>query len=99
MKRLIFYSQYRENYGTPENPHWKCKLGGDYYVEVDDEIMPGEVFELFRKAKEIIDYKNSLSEEYLLNYYFAEYTEYEAQQLKESGIITDPAIKLELEGG
>lgn len=96
MKRLIFYSQCRENYGTPEKPHWKFKFGGDYFVGVDDNISHEEINELFKKAQAKIDFANPYSEEWLLGCYLAEYTEYEQQQLKESGIITDPAIKLEL---
>ena len=83
MRKLFFYSQYRENYGDPETPHWKPKFGNDYFVWVIDAIMPEEIDELFRKAQKVVNYTNPMSMEYLISYHLQ----------------TDEGKEEELEGG
>ena len=61
---LAIQTQYRENYGDEENPHWKSKGGSTYLVTdlSDSEIADVDLMEL----RNLIDYENPMSEEWVI---------------------------------
>lgn len=97
--KFLITTQYKENYGTAEEPYWKYKGGTDYIVEVDgfryDEDMA------YKKGQMIIDalasrieYSNPMSEEYILEWSFVQddyMTWFEKSQLEYDGEIKFPA--------
>lgn len=72
--------QYYENYGTSKNPHWKPKFGDDIL------LMDGITLSMLDSKDDLIDaipsdmiskhsWSNSMSEQYLLGYYYVISTE------------------------
>ena len=61
---LAIQTQYRENYGDEENPHWKSKGGSTYLVTdlSDSEIADVDLMEI----RNLIDYANPMSEEWVI---------------------------------
>ena len=60
---LAIETQYHENYGDEENPHWKAKGGQTYLVDLQDKnASKVEISELTT----LINYKNPMSEEYVI---------------------------------
>lgn len=96
--KILIITQYRENYGTPEEPYWKFKGGEDYFIEGVDPLKtaPGLLVEQVRGE---IEYANPMSEEYILDWELVadDYqTEFERSQLEYDGEIRYPARVLEL---
>jgi hypothetical protein len=58
--KVVIYTQYRENYGEPGNPHWKFKGGSTYVVEKMDSFD-----NIDSELKGLIEYSNEMSEEYI----------------------------------
>ena len=97
--KILITTQYRENYGTAEEPYWKFKGGSDYFIlDVDPlKVAPGLLVEQVRGE---IEYANPMSEEYILDWELVadDYmTEFERSQLEYDGEIRYPARVLELE--
>lgn len=97
--KILITTQYRENYGTPEEPYWKFKGGEDYFIEGVDPLKtaPGLLVEQVRGD---IEYANPMSEEYILGWELVSddyQTEFERSQLEYDGEIRYPARVLELE--
>ena len=97
--KILITTQYRENYGTAEEPYWKFKGGEDYFIEGVDPLKtaPGLLVEQVRSE---IEYANPMSEEYILDWELVadDYqTEFERSQLEYDGEIRYPTRVLELE--
>ena len=67
--KLVIGTQYCENYGDEREPHWKYKGGTTYVVRgitaaqqtrIESEGIP--------TLKRLIEYKSSMTEEYVLDY-------------------------------
>ena len=96
--KILITTQYRENYGTVEEPYWKFKGGEDYFILGVDPLKtaPGLLVEQVRGE---IEYANPMSEEYILDWELVadDYqTEFERSQLEYDGEIRYPARVLEL---
>ena len=97
--KLLIETQYRENYGTAEEPDWKFKGGEDYIFEVDGFDFEDEMAE--KKARMLVDaiadkieYSGAMSEEYIVNVSFVEddyMNWFEKSQLELDGEVTYPA--------
>jgi hypothetical protein len=97
--KILITTQYRENYGTAEEPYWKFKGGEDYVIlNVDPlKVAPGLLVEQVRGQ---IEYSGAMSEEYILDWELVadDYvTDFERSQLELDGRIQYPAKVLELE--
>ncbi len=97
--KILITTQYRENYGTAEEPYWKFKGGEDYFILGVDPVKtaPGVLVEQVRGQ---IEYSGDMSEEYILDWELVadDYvTDFERGQLELDGIIQHPAKILELE--
>lgn len=93
---IVLRTQYRENYGTPEAPHWKFKGGSEYKItNVPTDLSEQEMLVLVDKllSNPFIQYSNSMSEQYLLNWSTEEddyMSEFERGQLEWDGEILFP---------
>jgi hypothetical protein len=97
--KILITTQYRENYGTLEEPYWKFKGGEDYFILGVDPVKtaPGLLVEQVRGQ---IEYSGEMSEEYILDWELVadDYvTDFERSQLELDGAIQYPAKILELE--
>jgi hypothetical protein len=97
--KILITTQYRENYGTPEEPYWKFKGGEDYFILGVDPLKtaPGVLVEQVRGQ---IEYSGDMSEEYILDWRLVSddyVTDFERSQLELDGRIHCPAKILELE--
>jgi len=97
--KILITTQYRENYGTAEDPFWKYKGGEDYFILGVDPVKtaPGVLVEQVRGQ---IEYSGAMSEEYILDWELVadDYvTDFERSQLELDGRIQYPAKVLELE--
>ena len=97
--KILITTQYRENYGTAEEPYWKFKGGEDYFIEGVDplKVAPGLLVEQVRGQ---IEYADAMSEEYILDWELVEdsaLSPFEQDQLELDGEILYPAKVLELE--
>jgi len=67
--KLVIGTQYRENYGSENEPYWKFKGGSTYVVR---GITAGQQARIERDGiptlKGLIEYSNPMSEEYVLDY-------------------------------
>jgi hypothetical protein len=97
--KILITTQYRENYGTAEEPYWKFKGGEDYFILNVDTLKtaPGVLVE---QVRDRIEYSGEMSEEYILDWELVadDYvTDFERSQLELDGRIQYPARVLELE--
>jgi len=66
--KLVINTQYRENYGSAQTPHWKFKGGETYVVEnltqvqVEDAVKSG-----CPDLSKLLTRMNSMSEEYVID--------------------------------
>ncbi len=71
--KLVIQTQYSENYGSADKPYWKFKGGDTYIVE---NLNPAQAERILRDGiptlKALIEYKNSMSEEYVTYYRIVE---------------------------
>lgn len=68
---IVVRTQYRENYGTAEQPYWKNKGGSEYkIVNVPTSLDEQELLEAVDRltSNPFITYSNPISEQYLLNW-------------------------------
>lgn len=101
---MLFHitTQYKENYGTPQEPYWKFKGHDEYLVDV-----PGFDFDhefAFKNGQMIVDelltkieHKTDYTEEYFIGWGFVPndfQTEFERNQLEFDGEILYPAKRI-----
>ena len=71
--KLVIQTQYSENYGSTDKPFWKFK-GGDTYIVAN--LSPAQAERILSHGiptlKALIEYKNSMSEEYVTYYRIVE---------------------------
>lgn len=67
--KLVIQTQYCENYGDAESPHWKFK-GGSTYVVPNITAKQAERIEAegIPKLTQLIEYSNPMTREYILGY-------------------------------
>lgn len=97
--KILITTQYRENYGTAEEPYWKFKGGEDYFILGVDplKVAPGLLVEQVRGQ---VEFSDAYAEEYILDWELVadDYvTDFERSQLEYEGSIQYPARVLELE--
>ena len=67
--KLVIGTQYRENYGSADEPYWKFKGGSTYVVE---NITPAQRARIERDGiptlRGLIEYSDPMTEEYILDY-------------------------------
>lgn len=96
--KIVITTQYRENYGTPDEPYWKFKGGEEYVIPGVDpsKVAPGLLVE---KVRGQIEYSGEMSEEYILDWELVEddhMTDFEFDQWEYEGEIRFPAKVLEV---
>lgn len=96
MTMLVIRTQYRENYGTPEEPYWKFKGGQEY--KVTNVPLNQEGYDAMIKYIDGIEYSNSMSEQYIIDWSIEadDYmSDFEKSQLEYDGEIrfAEPVIK------
>ncbi len=96
--KILISTQYRENYGSEDEPYWKFKGGSEYFIKGVDplKVAPGLLVEQVRSN---IEYSNVMAEEYILDWELVSddyLTEFEQSQLDYEGRIRFPARVLEL---
>jgi hypothetical protein len=87
MTILVIRTQYRENYGTAEQPYWKNKGGQDYKIT---DVPPNENIATIIENINNIEYSNSMSEEFVINWSWENddyLSEFEKSQLEYDGKI------------
>ena len=97
--KILITTQYRENYGTAEEPYWKFKGGSDYFIPGVDPLKtaPGLLVE---QVRDRIEYANPRSEEFILDWQLVAddfQTDFERDQLLFDGEIRYPTHVIELE--
>jgi len=96
--KILITTQYRENYGTAEEPYWKFKGGEEYFILGVDplKVAPGLLVE---KVRGEIEYSGRMSEEYILDWELVEddaLSSFERDQMEFDGAIQFPAKILEV---
>lgn len=100
--RFHITTQYKENYGTADEPYWKYKGSEEYIVEVPGFDYDHEM--AFKKGQMIVDemlpkieYKTTFSEEFMIGWGFVPddfQTLFERDQLELDGEIKYPAKRM-----
>lgn len=96
--KILISTQYRENYGSADEPYWKFKGGSEYFIKGVDplQVAPGLLVD---KVRGEIEYSNDMAEQYILDWELVadDYmTDFEKSQLDYEGKITFPAEVLEV---
>jgi hypothetical protein len=96
--KILITTQYKENYGTAEDPYWKFKGGEEYFILGVDplKVAPGLLVDRVRGE---IEYANDRSEEYILDWELVAddaLSPFEQDQLELDGAIQFPAKILEI---
>ena len=66
---MVLRTQYRENYGTAENPFWKNKGGQEFKVtNIPADLTEEELLEVVDLLLPQIQYENEYQVQYLLNW-------------------------------
>jgi hypothetical protein len=84
---LVISTQYRENYGTPDDPYWKNK--GGFCYKVLNAPVGVSVSEIAKVCD--IEYKSDMSEEYIICWSHQDdewLSPFEKEQLEYEGKIT-----------
>lgn len=67
--KLVIQTQYCENYGDEDQPHWKFKGGSTYIVQ---DITPKQAQRIASEGiptlTQLIEYSNPVTREYILDY-------------------------------
>ena len=97
--KILITTQYRENYGTAEEPYWKFKGGSDYFIlDVDPlKVAPGLLVE---QVRDQIEHAGAMTEEYILDWELVEdsaLSPYEQDQLLLDGGVQYSAKVIDLE--
>ena len=67
MAMLVIHTQYRENYGTTEQPYWKNK-GGQEYKVFNVNLNKNFGSEVVAKVESLIIKNNDFQEEYIVDW-------------------------------
>ena len=89
MAILVIETQYLENYGTEDKPHWKAKGGTSYKVT---NVQLNVDFNAVVEASGVA-YSNSFAEEYVITWHVESddwMSSFERSQLEFDGAITHP---------
>jgi len=97
---IVIQTQYRENYGTSTEPYWKSKGGSEYKVLNTPDLSDAEVTELVMSIRPQIEYNETFSEEYIIDWFTAPETYlswFEKSQLEFDGEILykEPTLNYE----
>jgi hypothetical protein len=97
---IVIQTQYRENYGTSTEPYWKSKGGSEYKVTNAPDLSDAEVTELVMSIRPRIEYNETFSEEYVIDWFTAPDTylsQFEKSQLEFDGEILykEPTLNYE----
>ena len=88
---IVIRTQYRENYGTEDQPYWKFKGGSEYKVtNVPTNAIIHEVVDAVRSE---VEYNGPMSEQYILDWSVEDdgyLSEFEQSQLEYDGAILYP---------
>ena len=88
---IVIRTQYRENYGTEDQPYWKFKGGSEYKVtNVPTDAVIHEVVDAVRSE---VEYNGPMSEQYILDWSVEDdgyLSEFEQSQLEYDGAILFP---------
>ena len=98
MSKILINTQYRENYGTEDEPYWKNKGGGDYFIKGFTGSQ-SDATSLVMAVRDRIEYSDSFSSETIIGFDIVSddyMTSFEKSQLKYDGKITYPAKTLEI---
>jgi hypothetical protein len=82
MAMLVIRTQYRENYGTTEQPYWKNKGGQEYKVT---NVPSNENITTIIENINNIEYSNSMSQQFVINWswenndYMSEFEQYQLE--------------------
>ena len=69
MAMLVIRTQYRENYGTAENPYWKNKGGQEYKVKnLPNPISEEELLDVAHDLLPELQYENEYQIQYMLDW-------------------------------
>lgn len=93
MSKLLIMTQVMENYGDAENPYWKMKGSGEYFVNGADST------EILAKVRSQIECDETMYREYVLGAVVVpdDYmTDFEKSQLEYEGKVIYPAKVLEI---
>ena len=95
---VVIDTQYKENYGTAEQPYWKFKGGSPYKVVGFPQGMSLEA--VVRAVRDDIEHSGEFTQEYILGYSFEAddfLSQFERDQLEYDGAIQfpEPTIKWE----
>ena len=85
---VVIDTQYKENYGTAEQPYWKFKGGSSYKVQGFPQGMSLEA--VVRAVRDEIEQSTPWTEEYILGYSFEAddfLSQFERDQLEWDGEI------------
>ena len=101
MAMLVIRTQYRENYGTAEQPYWKNKGGQEYKVKnLPNPISEEELINVVHNLLPELQYENEYQIQYMLDW-SVESDDYmswfEKSQLEYDGEITfyEPSYEYE----
>jgi hypothetical protein len=97
MAMLVIRTQYRENYGTEDQPYWKNKGGQEYKVK---NVSSNENITTIIENINNIEYSNSMSQQFVINWSWEndDYLSwFEQSQLEYDGVIQfrEPVIEYE----
>jgi len=88
---LVVFTQYLENYGTPDEPFWKQKGGSDHKIlNVPADLTADQILE---QVADQIEYRSAYSEEYITGWELKPddwLSSFEKSQLEFDGEITSP---------
>jgi hypothetical protein len=96
--KILITTQYRENYGTAEEPYWKFKGGEDYFILGVDPLKVALGL-LIEKVRGEIEYSGDYTEEYILDWELVAddtLSPFERDQMELDGEILIPAKILEV---
>jgi len=95
MAKLLISTQTLENYGSPEQPHWKAKGGVDYVVRNVTDF--NAVQALVDQVTPEIEQANDMFQEWIITWEIVEddfLTQFEKDQLEYEGSIQFPAHEI-----
>jgi hypothetical protein len=95
MAKLLISTQTLENYGSPEQPHWKAKGGVDYVVRNVTDF--NAVQALVDQVTPEIEQANDMFREWIITWEIVEddfLTQFEKDQLEYEGSIQFPAHEI-----
>lgn len=95
-------TQYMENYGDRDNPHWKNKGGDDFIIEVpgfdyDDEMVNKKGQMVVDTLYDVLEHDGEYTKEYITGWHFVAddfQTRFERDQLEFDGEIRYPAKRM-----